>query len=309
MRNRHDLIEISQYHGLYGSIRCPIFALQYLVIDMETTAVKAGAYTHHLQFLSPAPEELARFYGRLMDMTVSRLGEQWMCRGPGRRILFAEGPAKSVGYMAMACRDRDGLDSIRDRATRSGIEISKSSSSLLTEGFAVCDPVGNVMLFGLADQEEPMQGIRGPLQHFNIRAESVEAIEEFYVGKLGFAVSDRVRDSSGGLTTSFMRSNHEHHTLGCFRAAVRAFDHHSYEAGEWIVIRDWCDHFAKHDVQVMWGPGRHGPGNNLFVFIVDPDGNWIEVSAELEVMLDRPLREWPHGERTLNLWGKAILRS
>jgi hypothetical protein len=59
----------------------------------------------------------------------------------------------------------------------------------------------------------------------------------------------------------------------------------------------------------MWGPGRHGPGNNLFAFIEDPDGNWIEVSAELEVVCDREIRDWPQAERTLNLWGNAILRS
>ena len=59
----------------------------------------------------------------------------------------------------------------------------------------------------------------------------------------------------------------------------------------------------------MWGPGRHGPGNNLFVFIEDPDGNWIEISAELEIIQDRLIKDWPQEEKTLNLWGKAILRS
>ena len=89
----------------------------------------------------------------------------------------------------------------------------------------------------------------------------------------------------------------------------KGLDHHSYEAGEWDTIRDFADHFAARDIRLMWGPGRHGPGNNLFIFIEDPDGNWIEVSAELEVIRDRPVKHWPHGERTLNLWGNAILRS
>ena len=71
----------------------------------------------------------------------------------------------------------------------------------------------------------------------------------------------------------------------------------------------WCDHFASHDIQLDWGPGRHGPGNNLFVFITDPDGNWIEVSAELEVIYDRGVVDWPQHPRTLNKWGRAIMRS
>ena len=61
---------------------------------------------------------------------------------------------------------------------------------------------------------------------------------------------------------------------------------------------------------MKWGPGRHGPGNNLFLFVHDPDGNWVELSAELEVVApDRPTGTWPHEERTLNSWGSAPLRS
>jgi catechol-2,3-dioxygenase len=86
-------------------------------------------------------------------------------------------------------------------------------------------------------------------------------------------------------------------------------DHHSYEAGQWTTIGQWCDHFGDLSIPLMWGPGRHGPGNNIFIFVTDPDGNWIEVSAELEVIQGRPVKHWPHAERTLNLWGRGILRS
>jgi catechol-2,3-dioxygenase len=106
-----------------------------------------------------------------------------------------------------------------------------------------------------------------------------------------------------------MRGNHKHHNLACFYQDRTGIDHHSYEAGEWDTIRDWCDHFARHDISLMWGPGRHGPENNLFIFIKDPDENWIEILAELEVIHDRPVKSWPHEERTLNKWGRAILRA
>ncbi|MBU6206740.1 MAG: hypothetical protein KGQ42_03550 [Alphaproteobacteria bacterium] len=50
--------------------------------------------------------------------------------------------------------------------------------------------------------------------------------------------------------------------------------------------------------------------NNLFVFIHDPDGNWVELSAELaQVAADKPAGEWPHEVRTLNFWGQGMLRS
>ena len=115
---------------------------------------------------------------------------------------------------------------------------------------------------------------------------------------------------NGELATSFLTSNHEHHTIACFKADVEEIDHHSYETGEWHRIKDWCDRFEKKGIQLKWGPGRHGPGNNLFIFIEDPETNWIEISAELEVLHNREVKIWKHEPKTLNLWGPhSIMRS
>eukprot|EP01037_Dinobryon_pediforme_P009304 gene9304-9385_t len=276
-----------------------------------STAVRAGAFLHHLQFESPDPEGLAAFYGRAMDMTVSRMEDgRFLCQGPLRRMLFTQGAAKKLSFGAFAARDREGLDEIRARAEASGVAILESHSPLFgDEAFSVRDPDGNAIVFGLGREEATLPGLRGPLQHLTLATHDVQAIEDFYTGVLGFLVSDRVLKDDGTVATCFMRSNHEHHTLACFKADVRGVDHHSYEAGDWSVIKDWCDRMGGLEIRLMWGPGRHGPGNNLFVFIEDPDRNWIEISAELEVIYDRPVKHWPHAERTLNLWGRGILRS
>ena len=178
------------------------------------------------------------------------------------------------------------------------------------DAISIVDQDGHNISFGLSKPNMNAESVlNGPLQHLTFSTLNVEKFVDFYVGKLGFCISDRVLHSNGNLATCFVRSNHEHHTLACFKSDRIGVDHHSYEAGEWNAIRDWCDHFASMNIELMWGPGRHGPGNNLFVFVEDPDGNWIEISAELEVIHDRPSKDWPQEERTLNLWGKAILRS
>lgn len=277
---------------------------------MSLTATKAAAYLHHIHLNSPDPQRLATFYAATMEMEIERRDGFFLLTGPGRRLIVTEGAAKKLGHGAFACRDREGLDALRTAAEANGVEPRSVDSPILNHAFQVTDPDGNVIFFGLAAPERAGRtGRKGPTQHLTLATRNVQAIENFYSCKLGFAVSDRVRKATGEISTCFMRSNHEHHTLACFLSDRTGIDHHSYEAGEWNVIRDWADHFAAQNIQLMWGPGRHGPGNNLFIFIVDPDGNWIEVSAELEVIHDRPIREWPHEERTLNLWGKAILRS
>ena len=279
-----------------------------------SVAVAAGAYLHHLEIESAHPAALAEFYGRAMEMEVARKGDGWFCQGPARRMLFKKGKPNKLSYAAFACREEDGLEELRQHVRAQGVGFVPSPSALFDQrAFAVQDPEGNRIVFGVAD--EPLDPIRqrgpihGPLQHVTVTSTEMAAIEDFYANKLGFALSDRVRNDQGKVTTIFLRSNHEHHTVAIFLKSEAGLDHHSYEAGEWNTIKDWADHFGSMRIPIVWGPGRHGPGNNLFIFIKDTDGNMIEVSAELEVIHDRPVKEWKHEPYTLNMWGPAIMRS
>jgi catechol 2,3-dioxygenase len=280
---------------------------------MSLTALQASAYLHHLHLLSPAPEPLAQWYGRAIDMEVTAIDDaHWLASGPARQVLFSTGPAKALAHAGFAVRDAESLQGLHERAEQMGLAPHTVTTPLLQPGaFGVTDPDGNAIYFGLSLPRSvtSTDRIRGPIQHLTLASRDVPAIENFYAGKLGFGVSDRVVNEHGKMMTCFMRGNHEHHNLACFYQDRQGVDHHSYEAGEWDTIRDWSDHLASQNIQLFWGPGRHGPGNNLFIFTEDPDGNWIEISAELEVVHDRPIKTWPHEERTLNLWGRGVLRA
>ena len=106
--------------------------------------------------------------------------------------------------------------------------------------------------------------LHGSLQHLTLATQDPATLEAFYFGKLGFDISDRVRNDKGEVNICWMRSNHEHHALAFFRSRHPGIDHHSYEAGEWTKIRDWTDHFATRNIRLIWGPGppwtRQQPG-------------------------------------------------
>ena len=279
---------------------------------MTLTALRASAYLHHVAFESTDPQKLAEYYGQTMQMEVEKISDsEWRCEGPDRRFVAVKGTNRQLAYAGLACRDQQGVDEILARAKAENITIEKNPSPYFKDGaFAVRDPDGNLISFGLAiPQKNGFTGIHGPTQHLTFASFDVERFADLYHNKLGFALSDRVLHENGEMATCFTRSNHEHHTIACFKSDRQGVDHHSYEAGLWDNIRDWSDHYADLDIQLMWGPGRHGPGNNLFIFIEDPDKNWIEVSAELEIIHDRPVKDWPQDPRTLNRWGRAILRS
>src|SRR5438128_2070865 len=160
----------------------------------------------------------------------------------------------------------------------------------------------------LARESQSMNLWPARLHHLRRDSPQPERLAKFY-GDLGMIESDRVLETDS-LAACFLRSDPEHHSFAAFRAPESRPDHHCYETNGWLDIRDWGDRMGRLGIALWWGPGRHGPGNNLFFMIEDPDGHKVEFSAELELMpKERPCRTWPHEQRTLNLWGSAWMRS
>ena len=280
---------------------------------MSLTAVQADIFLHHLEIQSSNPERLSNFYSNIMDMKIDKLSsDKFLCDGPSRKIIITLGKDKTLSHAGMVCRNENNLNGFKDFLNQKELKLKDFNSELYKPGsFSVEDPDKNVICFGVLKDKSTasLNGIHAPLQHLTFASEDVVSFQNFYENKLGFQVTDRVVKNNGELATCFTTSNHEHHTIACFKSSKKGMDHHSYEAGDWNHIKGWCDHFASNNIKLMWGPGRHGPGNNLFVFIEDIDGNWIEISAELETVYGRPVKNWPQEERTLNLWGNAIMRS
>ena len=281
--------------------------------DSQTPTL--GAHLDHMQILSINPRGLAEFYGRCFGMTVTPLHDQWLCQGPRRSILIARGACKTLGFAAFAVSDYHVLSALTQRLEAAKIDFQRSTTPLFeasSVGFS--DPDGHHIVFGVramyGASASEVDSLPARLQHLVLASTNAEGMLNFYRDIVGFQLTDRVIDTTGSMRTCFLRTDHEHHSLAIFLADSNRLDHHCYETTSWNSIRDWGDHFASLRIPVEWGPGRHGPGNNLFVFIHDPDGNWVEISAELEeVTVERPIGCWPHEERTLNTWGRAPLRS
>ncbi len=270
------------------------------------------ARLHHLRRDSREPERLARFYGDLLGDRVEALPDnEWLVLGHGRRLVVGGGTSGAVPYFALAMRDAAQLAEYAAALGRRGVPREPSPSPLFTDGaFAVTDPDGRRVVFGLPARHSGIQSeLAGRLQHFVCASARLPELLTFYRDTLGAVESDRVLEGDD-VTAVFLRSDPEHHSFATFRAPESRPDHHSYETGNWNAIRDWADHMAKLRIPLWWGPGRHGPGNNLFFMIEDPDGHKVEFSAELELMpKEAAFRTWPHEQRTLNLWGSAWMRS
>lgn len=267
----------------------------------------------HLQ--SPDPAALAAFYTRCYGMQQRVVGDTQVCEAPQRAVHMSHGQANQLHYALFACNTLAAWDRLRAKIAALPQQDLSGFADLPADAVGVRDPQGLCLVF-VPPQAKPVpapssSALPGATnQHFAVRTQHIDTLVAFYTEQLGFIVSDRVQDDSGQLKACFLRTEHLHHCLALFGAPVNCFDHQSFETPSWNDLKDWADHMGRLRTEIVWGVGRHGPGDDVFFMVRDPDGNLAEISSEIEVCApDRPMGVWPHEERTLNVWGKAIMRS
>ncbi len=288
--------------------------------------IHAALQRLHLQ--SPQPEAMARFYARAYGLKVSPADGVFACSGHGRAVHVSAGEAHRLHHALYGFAGADHWEAFNRRTN--GLQRTDTSrfADLPSGAIAFSDPDGNCMAFAYMpgheaspprvslanqagrDDKSGSMMLAAMNQHFAFRTTRIDEMLAFYEGELGFHLSDRVLDGEGKLRACFLRTDHLHHSLALFGAPLTCFDHQSFEAPSWDDLKQWADHMSRERIEIVWGVGRHGPGNDVFFMVRDPDGNLAEISAEIEQCAEgRPVGLWPHEERTLNLWGKAILRS
>ncbi len=134
------------------------------------------------------------------------------------------------------------------------------------------------------------------LGHFNLSTQQIEAQKRFY-RSLGFRVSDH---HDRGL---FMRCGPDHHGLAFIAGNRAGLRHHAYELSGWDQMKLVLDWMFREEIVPTAGPHRHGPGNNIALYVRDPDRVHIEFYCEMEQIDDEEdhEREYP---RFWNLWLK-----
>jgi catechol 2,3-dioxygenase-like lactoylglutathione lyase family enzyme len=152
------------------------------------------------------------------------------------------------------------------------------------------------------------------LGHIAFNVHDVKTTVKFFTDCLGFRESDWMGDFF-----AFLRCGPDHHTVNMLHGQKNKMHHIAFEARDWGHIKDACDFLGKQKIPLIWGPGRHGIGHNLFIYHHTPDGQIMELYAELDQMTDeasgafdpRPWHEdnpqkpkvWQPGPQTSNIWG------
>jgi catechol 2,3-dioxygenase len=266
----------------------------------------------HVGLAVADPDTTAAFYARTLGLAVSEtLGGGRVRLGWGRGFHALElAPGGGLDHFGLELPDDHALDTLAARLQAHDVAVEREDADGdHPPALAFHDPDGHrIEAHGPIDRsgEHAADPGRRPIRihHVTLASPAIAEQVAFYETVLDFRVSDRMGDAF-----VWLRCSHEHHTVAIVEADEAGLDHYAYEIDSWAGLKTWCDELAARDVALQWGPGRHGPGNNLFVMFDDPAGNHVELSCEMERFWDDAAhyepRKWEPSPRTINLWGPA----
>lgn len=279
----------------------------------------------HAVFETPDIEKSIAYYTKYLGLTmVERDGNTAFlsCPFDYHSVILTQGSKAAVTSLALQLAPDADLDAFVVPAKARGVKVAlKSDAAPNTPKTAVVtDPSGlNVELFAARPVLERRAETHGvmprKLGHTAFFTPDIKATVKFYTEVLGFRVSDWIGDFF-----VFMRCNPDHHTVNFLSGPKTGLHHIAFELNDWNHVKEACDQLSRHDLELVWGPGRHGPGHNIFTYHLNPDGFTIEMFAELDTMSNESngyfdARPWhkdpvqrpkvwdPEAISTRNLWG------
>ncbi|MBR0688382.1 VOC family protein [Bradyrhizobium manausense] len=216
-----------------------------------------------------------------------------------------------LGAVTFRVAHADDLDAIAANAVKEGARlVSSPAPSEAPDGgmvMAVRAPEGGILRFvhdDVGHAPEPRQGDRPErLAHVNLNSTDVDRSAGFYERVLGFQLTDRSK------AMAFVRCNSDHHAVVIADAKVNGLNHVAFLMPNLEAVMRGSGRMIDSGFPIAWGVGRHGPGDNVFSYFIDPVGTVIEYTAEVLQVDDSYVVRgpdhwvWPPG-RT-DQWGIA----
>lgn len=198
---------------------------------------------------------------------------------------------KGLDHIAFAVADRAAQEALTKQGVAAGGTLIGADDEII-----LGDPDGNRvhLVVPMAEKSDAAAPEFGPTKigHVVLWAGNGPTMENFYQA-LGLRISDRTK-----MGMAFLRCNADHHTLALVdKAGMSGLQHIAFDTVTIDNVMRQLGRLKKAEVPCIWGPGRHGPGNNVFTYYQDPAGSIVEIYGELEQV---PVDE---AELTEKFWG------
>ncbi len=237
-------------------------------------------------------------------------------------VVLRRGGAAQCTRLGFQLGPDEDLNAFEKQTQAQGVKTRrlKDPEPTISDMVAFEDPKGTLMeVFKRPEpqaQKFPIKGIvPHKIGHVAFHCEDVKLVTKFYLDVLGFRESDWMGDFF-----SFLRCGVDHHTINLMGTGKNRHFHTAFELRDWGHMQTACDFLSVNGYKLLWGPGRHGIGHNLFAYHRAPNGLITELFAELDRMnedlgyfeprpwhRDRPQRPkvWAKDPNASNYWGIA----
>ena len=226
---------------------------------------------------------------------------------------------KRIDLISFGAATSADVDALAARLAQDGVQLVSEPGALQTPGagygFRFFDNEGRTVEISsdVAVREhrtiEEGESIPVRLSHVVINSPKPEETRAFYEKHLAFTMSDTLMHPRMGEMMWFMRINAWHHSMAIARGPHPSLHHASFEMRGIDEYMRGTGRLLRAGVEKIWGPGRHKAGNNTFSYFLDPSGNTMEYTTELEQILDED--NWhPHmydfsNPEVSDQWGTA----
>ncbi|MGH6746977.1 VOC family protein [Novosphingobium sp.] len=237
-----------------------------------------------IELALPDPAAAAAFMTEIWGMAAAEAeGDTQYLRGSGPfpyLVAFEKSEDEFVRSTTFVCTAEE-LEALKARVAAAGWTASPTTSDDLGggQGVLVELPEGTILRFLVdATEVEPIAGRDLPvkLTHVVFNAADAEACGDAVEDVLGFRVSDRTK----GMV--FVRCNDSHHSTAFARAGFASLNHVAFEMEDMDAVMRGIGRLRDHALVPAWGPGRHGPGANVYAYFIAPFGPVIEFSTAVE---------------------------
>jgi catechol-2,3-dioxygenase len=211
--------------------------------------------------------------------------------------------------VVMQADDRRAVGLLFEQVTRSGMATDGPPRPLHTPGggygFGFQDPEGRNLsiVCDMADHSDAAPQADRPtkLSHVNLNCRDSDATFGFFRDVLGFRLSDQTRQFR------FIRCNADHHSLVLGFNDNANLNHIAFEMPDLDSVMRGIGRMRDHGYVVEWGPGRHGPGNNVFAYFCGPGEIPVEYTCEMQQVDDSYKvgmpQDWTWPPGRLDHWG------
>ncbi len=191
-----------------------------------------------------------------------------------------------------AAADRAAVDALYERVSRAGGKPLAQPAAVDEPGggygFAFTDPEGRDLriLAGVEQHRDAARVANRPLKlsHLVVNAVETDRASDFFAEALGF----RLRDQTARM--SFLGCNSDHHSVAITRVGNVSLNHVAFEVPDIDSLMRGSARVRRAGTAIEWGVGRHGPGNNVFAYFLDPSELAVEYTAEIQQVDDATYR-------------------